>query len=251
MVDKSDIKHTSPNITAKREKIKRKIASQIIPVFLEKGYENTTIKEIENVTGLKAGSIYNLFEDKYDILRECFVLIYSSAFELSRQNFKEDTDVVESIALPLALELYATSSDTTIAQLIDDGYRSRSIMEEIIRMKIQWIRDFTEFTSTPIDDAMLRHNMLAVVGAISNFTSEYHYNPHTDYSKELHTVLTIFCTLFHIPCNNIDDIVKNTVKKLGTDNFNLNIIQTCLDITNDKSKPLQDAQRNKYAYIKK
>jgi len=235
MMEESDRKHTSsPNVAAKRERVKKKIASQVIPVFLDKGYENTTIKDIENVTGLKAGSIYNLFEDKYDILKECFILIYGSAFELSRQNFKEDTDVIESIAFPLALELYAASTDSTIAQLIDDGYRSRLIMEEIVKMKTEWITAFTDMTSTPIDGTMVRHNMLAVVGAISNFTSEYRYNPHKGYSVELRSVLRIFCTLFNLQCDNVDEIVKKTTKKLGNGDFSIEIIQNCLDISDKK-----------------
>ncbi len=232
MAINSNAKHSSPVVKAKREKAKKRIASQVLPMFFDKGYDNTTIKDIEQVTGLKAGSIYNLFEDKYDILRECFRLVYGSAFNLSKEMLNKEADVVSSLAFPLALELFAASSDPTIAQLIDEGYHSRVILEDIIRIKTEWVRDFTILTATPLNGE-LRHNMLAVIGAIGNYASEYRYNPHKDYSKELKTVLTIFCTLFEIPCGHIDRIAEDMVNELGTGNFDFHLIQNSIDLELD------------------
>ncbi|MFA6952713.1 MAG: TetR/AcrR family transcriptional regulator [Candidatus Methanomethylophilaceae archaeon] len=212
--NEAEPKHTSSLVLAKRDKAKRTIAAEVIPIFLEKGYDNTTIKDIENATGMKVGSIYNLFEDKYDILRECFVVIYGSAFDLSREQFDSNADVVSALAFPLALELLAVSSNKKIAQLIDEGHRSRNIMLEIHRMKCEWIMSFSNFASFPIKKDDVRRNMLAVVGELGSFASDYRYNPHKGYSKELKVLLKTFCALFDLPMENIDAVVEATVNKL-------------------------------------
>ncbi len=41
-------------------------------LFNEVGYEQTTIADIQRITGLTTGSIYHLFQNKYDILRATY-----------------------------------------------------------------------------------------------------------------------------------------------------------------------------------
>lgn len=72
---------------------KRKSKNQIIQeaaidVISRKGYFQTSVQEIAEEAGVSAGTIYNYFEDKQDILLE----IFTSEFEDRKRFYKELSD---------------------------------------------------------------------------------------------------------------------------------------------------------------
>lgn len=68
------------------------ILSAAVPLFAEKGYENTTIDDIAEKAEFGKGTIYNYFGSKEDIywgiLEEIFQSYYESLQEIDKQNAK-------------------------------------------------------------------------------------------------------------------------------------------------------------------
>lgn len=81
---------------SRKEREKRfrrsEILSAAIPLFAEKGYENTTIDDIAEKAEFGKGTIYNYFGSKEDIywgiLEEIFQSYYESIQEIDEQNEK-------------------------------------------------------------------------------------------------------------------------------------------------------------------
>lgn len=61
------------NVTNRREKKKLQVLNTLVDVamklFLEKGFENTTIVEITETADVATGTFYNYFQSKEDLLR--------------------------------------------------------------------------------------------------------------------------------------------------------------------------------------
>ena len=213
-------KKRSESIRKKREKARIDIAQKATTVFVQKGYLNTTIHDLEEITGLKAGSIYNLFADKEDILKEAVMITYSAAFEYSATQVPSETDPVTSMAFPVAIELFGASSNPTFAELLDESHHFRSIVDAVIKMKTDWVGQFLKNNGIKIPTQIVEYNMLVFVSAIGGFISEYRYNPHKYYRRELTTLMEIFCTLFQLTDITVDRVVDETIKKLGDGDFN-------------------------------
>ncbi|MEG1567773.1 MAG: TetR/AcrR family transcriptional regulator [Anaerovoracaceae bacterium] len=58
-------------------KTQRKIIEESLKLFMEKGYEETTIQDIINAVGMSKGAIYHYFKSKEDI----FDAIWSTCFD--------------------------------------------------------------------------------------------------------------------------------------------------------------------------
>ena len=63
----------------KTEKKKREILKAATSILTEKGYQGTTVDEIAATLLMTKGSVYYYFENKQDLLYQCFVLLLNES----------------------------------------------------------------------------------------------------------------------------------------------------------------------------
>lgn len=215
--------HQSAVVLAKREAVKKKIVKAVTPLFLEKGFDKTTIKDIETVTNLKAGSIYNLFENKSEILRECSILVYNTIIKESRRISENDVGSLRSVSYPFVLELFSAANDPIIASLLKDGRNSEHIDKSLSRLRMEIISEYLSKHNRTMDAATIEINLNGLSGAIGNYVASYNTRPHKDCRAESLAVMTIFCALFGQPGNGEDvtETVDSIITQLKKGNTNL------------------------------
>lgn len=95
------------NVTNRREKKKLQVLNTLVDVamklFLEKGFENTTIVEITETADVATGTFYNYFQSKEDLLR--YVLtqkideVKSSLEELNQSSITPREKITQMLSI--------------------------------------------------------------------------------------------------------------------------------------------------------
>ena len=101
---------------------RKKILSASIKVFLEKGYEGTTAKEIADLTGSSTGSPFSLFSNKEGLLLELTHMMFSGQFELAESLIGEDSDPLLLYGVETALQIYITELSWQLRELYVMAY---------------------------------------------------------------------------------------------------------------------------------
>ncbi|SFM50921.1 TetR/AcrR family transcriptional regulator [Marinobacter zhejiangensis] len=145
-----DMLQTSPQLPGKRERNRINNRNAILGAartcFRDKGYDNTTIRDIVRQTSLAAGTFYNYFASKQDI----FIALLTDFLDQLNRNLSERRQTAESAeqfvcstyqALfhataqdPLVYEL-AHRNDQTIKELFGSGIMGMAMLslEEDVR----------------------------------------------------------------------------------------------------------------------
>lgn len=209
-------KETSPYIAEKRRKMRIKMSAKIIPIFLERGYEATTIKDIEAITGLKSGSIYNLFDGKIDILKCCISLGYEAAYQYTYKKYEEYGDILSAMTYVHGLELRISSNDRKVAELMSHIYRDNSIMNVVVNHKVKWYNELKNKFDLNFIESDVRNKIIAIQGCKGGFITEYASGERSGYADETLIITNIFNCLFEIdnrslvPFNQIINDLKDT-----------------------------------------
>lgn len=149
-----DMLKAEPRVPGKRERNRINNRNAILNAarecFRQKGYENTTIRDIVRQTQLAAGTFYNYFSSKQDIfiaLLTDFLSQLSSSLSERRQTAGNKEDFIRDTYLalfqatardPLVYEL-AHRNDQAIKELFGSGVLGLAMMslEEDVRIAVE------------------------------------------------------------------------------------------------------------------
>lgn len=108
---------------------RKKILSASIKVFLEKGYEGATAKEIADLAGISAGAPFSLFGNKEGVLLELVRMMFSGQFELAESLTGADGDPLLLYGVETALQLHITELSWQLRELYVMAYSLSSTSE--------------------------------------------------------------------------------------------------------------------------
>jgi len=130
----------------KREEKSNNIKNAIIEVsgrlFVDQGYQKTTIRQIAEEAGIKIGTIYHFFQDKEDILLKHSKQIDSELMAHVEQVIESPDDLVLKYALYRALEFKIVEKYDKIAELYLESYNSWRMTQMIVPRNIQRKKSF-------------------------------------------------------------------------------------------------------------
>lgn len=110
---------------------RKKILSASIKVFLEKGYEGATAKEIADLAGISAGSPFSLFGNKEGVLLELVRMMFSGQFKLAETLIGEGGDPLLLYGVETALQIHITELSRQLRELYVMAYSLSSTSEFI------------------------------------------------------------------------------------------------------------------------
>ena len=116
--------------------VKKKILDVSSTFFKEKGYKNTTIRQITAAAQIQIGTLYYFFKDKEAIYQHLVLESFEQFKVKARALISEDTPRLR-YACEVALQLRAVLSDKKIAELFCVAYRSHDLSRTILAEKIQ------------------------------------------------------------------------------------------------------------------
>ena len=121
---------------SRSEKVRSKVLHAAAKLFLDKGYVNSTMKEISSLAGVNYGSMMFAFRSKEEILSELVGIVLDSQFESTARLLVGKTeDKILFYAAETTLQLYMAESSEHIRELYTLSY-SQSASSNIIYEKI-------------------------------------------------------------------------------------------------------------------
>ena len=125
-----------PTLHYRAERVKSKVLHASAKLFLEKGYADSTLREIAEKSGVKYGSLNFVFKGKENILGALVGLVLESQFEATEKLLEGKTDdKVFFYATETVLQLYIAESSEHMRELYSLSYSLRN-PSDIIYNKI-------------------------------------------------------------------------------------------------------------------
>ena len=110
---------------------RQKILSASVKVFLEKGYEGATAKEVADLAGTSAGAPFSLFGNKEGVLLELVHMMFSGQFQLAETLIGEGGDPLLLYGVETALQIHITELSWQLRELYVVAYSLSSTSEFI------------------------------------------------------------------------------------------------------------------------
>ncbi len=161
---------TEKTLHTRGDKVKSKVLHAAARLFLEKGYLNSTMKEICSLAGVNYGSMMFVFRNKENILSELVGFVLDGQFEYTERLLADKTDdKILFYAVETTLQLYMAESSEHIRELYSLSY-SQSASSDIIYNKITtklseiFKEQYPDFTS-----AEFYEKELASAGIMRNY----------------------------------------------------------------------------------
>ena len=110
---------------------RQKILSASIKVFLEKGYEGATAKEIADLAGISSGAPFSLFGNKEGVLLELVHMMFSGQFRLAEQLIGKEADPLLLYGVETALQIHITELSWQLREIYVMAYSLSSTSEYI------------------------------------------------------------------------------------------------------------------------
>ncbi|MBQ8840419.1 MAG: TetR/AcrR family transcriptional regulator [Clostridia bacterium] len=124
------------SIHYRSDKAKSKVLHAAARLFLEKGYTETTLRELSAVSGVNYGSLTFAFRSKENILSELVGFVLEGQFEFTEKLLDGKTeDKILFYAVETTLQLYMAESSEHIRELYSLSY-SLEASTDIIYTKI-------------------------------------------------------------------------------------------------------------------
>jgi len=124
------------SIHARQERAKSKVLHAAARLFLEKGYTETTLRELSAASGVNYGSLTFAFRNKENILSELVGFVLDGQFEFTdKLLFGKTDDKILFYAVETTLQLHLAESSEHMRELYSLAY-SQSASSDIIYNKI-------------------------------------------------------------------------------------------------------------------
>ncbi len=113
----------------KHEEMKTKVLYVAAKLFLEKGYTETSLKEISSIANINIGSLINIFKNKENILCELVEYVIEGQFRATDKFMKDVTDdKILFYAAETTLQLHMAESNEYVRDLYAAAYSMPNTM---------------------------------------------------------------------------------------------------------------------------
>ncbi len=161
---------TDYNIHARQARVRTKVLHTAAGLFLQKGYVNSTLREIAQLSGIKYGSLTFAFKSKENILSELVGLVIDYQFEITEQLFENKTrDGLLVYASEITLQLYMAESSEHIRELYTLSYSQHSSSEIIYEKITMKLAEFFKERYPDFSAGDFYEKELAAAGIMRNY----------------------------------------------------------------------------------
>ena len=207
-----------PSVMEKRELARKQITEVSLELFLEKGYEATTTRDIINKAGILNGSLYNRFKSKDEILisivKEATEEILENAMEL----LKRENNLLLAASFPAALELNMASKWRTVANLMYEVHRRWDAVQMYNDILGRWFEEFMSgYGFKNSDSHRFEMIMTSLTGAVGDMIGCYAHGNELPYKDALKHYILLLSTTLRIPAIDIDGMVDRLTEILDSE----------------------------------
>ncbi len=186
------------------KELKQSIQDASLELFLAKGYEKTTTRQILQKVGILNGSLYNIYRSKEDIFTDISMRAITDSRAAFDEYIGEDSPTVEKLCFPICLQIYVTSRSERMAELMILTNENRDIREKIADRYIE-----TYGEQRVPDDPKFRVMAAACTGALRNVLKMMFEDPGSvDAKAAARATCSMILAAFGHPVDAVSDSVE-------------------------------------------
>jgi AcrR family transcriptional regulator len=191
--------------------LRKKVDETAFALFLERGYENTTMRIISEETGFGAGSLYNTFNGKEDILLDIILSAYDTTVKKVKALIKEDEDPLVAINVPMCVMIYAASVNVKYAELFTVATHNWKILNAMVDKTVAWKQNFFKTYNKDITKEEMKASLLANASVMGRYFLQYKEEGPMDCREGITMCMKFFCILFGVVVIDINAVVDKIV----------------------------------------
>ena len=120
---------------------KKRILAVCVKLFLEKGYNRTTVAEITKGAGVSISTFQNIFRAKDGVLNELVEFMFSNQFGVARRLAGADAPPVYVYAVETVLQLVLTERNENLRDIYLEAYTQSEAAEYIHKRTASELRN--------------------------------------------------------------------------------------------------------------
>lgn len=195
-----------------REEVRRKILNSAKKLFVQQGYEKTTIRQIEADSGVLIGSIYYMFRNKEDIFQELIASLVKNVQAKIESVCANETPIFKYAAV-CEVELRKVAADSVICDTFFHCYTSKIIFENmVIQFAGLAARLFSGTKYECFRDEYYQKSLL-IKGAMYSCIAEMYFKTYVSTTKSRESLIRLALSAFNVPVGEIDRTIKRLNKK--------------------------------------
>jgi AcrR family transcriptional regulator len=211
---------------ANREVLRNNIIKISRKLFLEQGYENTTVRQVLKEARLSTGSLYHFFKNKEEIL---LVSLKDALFEISSLTDSMAAKHHEPMlryALGVAVGIREIFKYKHLFNFYNAIYKIESAENFMINLKVTRMKNLLNDLNLHFTDNEIHSRILAIHGAtralmLAKINKQLSANLNDIYSL----IIKIALSEFNIPEKKINTIIKLTTKIIQTKTFSRSLAE--------------------------
>lgn len=222
------------SIHSRSDKAKSKVLHAAARLFLEKGYTETTLRELSTISGVNYGSLTFAFRNKENILSELVGFVLDGQFEFIEKLLDGKTeDKILFYATETTLQLYMAESSEHIRELYSLSY-SQSASSDIIYNKITMkLSDIFKEQYPNYTQGEFYEKELASAGIMRNYMTRP-CGIYFTMDRKVKAFLENTFLLYEIPREKIDEAIK-FVSQFNFENLAKQVIDNMLAYLESKT----------------
>ena len=211
---------------ANREEVRNKIIKISRRLFLEQGYENTTVRQILKKAGLSTGSLYHFFKNKEEILLFSLKDALLEISSLTDGMAVKYNEPVLRYALGIALGTSEIFKYKHLFNFYDAIYKNESAENFMISLKVTRMKNLLNDLNLHFTDNEVHSRILAIHGATKSLMLAKINNRLSANLEDIYIlIIRIALSEFTIPKKKIEKILKLTTKIIRAETLSRNLAE--------------------------
>lgn len=195
----------------KYEVIKSSILSNALRKFLEKGYKNTTLKEIASDTNIVLGSLTHIFNSKEEIVCELVGHVLEYQFEVAH-NIVKGKDKLLEYAIEVVLQIHMAESSEHIREMYVTSYsleKSSEVVYDTVTNKLEKV--FKEYVPHLTSNDFYERE-IATGGIVRGFMSVA-CNRYFTMERKIKSLIETIFLIYEVPKKKINEVMEYVLQQ--------------------------------------
>jgi AcrR family transcriptional regulator len=193
----------------------RKVGRIARKLFLKQGYENTTIRQILKKTGILTGSLYNLFNNKEDILLFVFKEVTDEIVSMTQELVKNVKEPFLRFSIATATQIIAAWGNRNVLNLYISCFRSDTVYDFIVRQRTGFMKRNLKESNIEYTDDDIYYRILSLIAMKKALYEARAKGLVTLSIEDMYCfVIRVGLSEFDVPKKQIDTIIRQTMEIL-------------------------------------
>ena len=197
-------------ITSASLPTKKRILTVCVKLFLEKGYKQTTLAEINEKAGVSFSQFQNIFRAKDGVLTELVEFMFSNQFAMARSMTGAQLPPVYTYAVETAIQMTLTELNENLREIYIEAYTQKEASDYIFRETAKELYQIFSPYQPELTEQDFYFMEIGSAGIMRGFMA-HPCDEALTLEKKLRTFLTMSLRSYHVP----EDEIKKAVDFIG------------------------------------